>query len=205
MTNLEAANCRAWKLQKSHRPLQILRVEWSNVSTDLGVSINGGTWGTPKSMVYNWTSYYNGGKPHFNQMSSLIFSWGPWIPSLRVCFMRRRSKTPRSTEKKQRNIPLGWDISRSFQIHPDYRIGSRANPQDAPIFFGQTHGFLCIFPIKTKPGLERRAGSNRIQQVFLEWGNRSMSHQPCSHVVNGSWTYFGYFRVKRVVVIMKNR
>lgn len=194
MTNLEVANCRAWKrkfltlcfLQEVVRcrsPTALFRyVEWSNVSTDLGVSINGGTWGTPKWMVYNWTSYYNGGKPHFNQMSSLIFSWGPWIPSLRVCFMRRRSKTPRSTEKKQRNIPLGWDISRSFQIHPDYRIGSRANPQDAPIFFGQTHGFLCIFPINQA----RAWKTSRFQQVFLEWGNRSMSHQPCSHVVNGS-------------------
>ena len=132
MTNLEVANCRAWKrkfltlcfLQEVVRcrsPTALFRyVEWSNVSTDLGVSINGGTWGTPKWMVYNWTSYYNGGKPHFNQMSSLIFSWGPWIPSLRVCFMRRRSKTPRSTEKKNKETSLWAEIypdhSRSIQI-----------------------------------------------------------------------------------------
>ena len=194
MTNLEVANCRAWKrkfltlcfLQEVVRcrsPTALFRyVEWSNVSTDLGVSINGGTWGTPKWMVYNWTSYYNGGKPHFNQMSSLIFSWGPWIPSLRVCFMRRRSKTPRSTEKKTKKHPFGL---RYIQIIPDpSRLQNWFKGKSAgrPDIFGQTHGFLCIFPINQA----RAWKTSRFQQVFLEWGNRSMSHQPCSHVVNGS-------------------
>ena len=193
MTNLEVANCRAWKrkfltlcfLQEVVRcrsPTALFRyVEWSNVSTDLGVSINGGTWGTPKWMVYNWTSYYNGGKPHFNQMSSLIFSWGPWIPSLRVCFMRRRSKTPRSTEKKTKKHPFGL---RYIQIIPDpSRLQNWFKGKSAgrPDIFGQTHGFLCMFPINQA----RAWKTSRFQQVFLEWGNRSMSHQPCSHVVNG--------------------
>ena len=196
MTNLEAANCRAWKRNfwPSAFSKKWYAAEVPPPSSDtssrvvecfnrLGVvSINGGTWGTPKWMVYNWTSYYNGGKPHFNQMSSLIFSWGPWIPSLRVCFMRRRSKTPRSTEKKTKKHPFGL---RYIQIIPDpSRLQNWFKGKSAgrPDIFGQTHGFLCIFPINQA----RAWKTSRFQQVFLEWGNRSMSHQPCSHVVNGS-------------------